>query len=277
MKAEQALQDPLIWFEGRYVRESRARVPVSDPALGWGIGLFEIARGYGGRAFRLDAHVERLMHSARALGLRVELPDLHPVVTRLFGENGLAEGAIRITCTGGGLRFVSVKDFPRQPANRYRRGGALLVANWRRDARAPLTGHKTLNYYANMIDRSAAGAQGAVDTLIRGLGGEILEGTRANVFSVKRGRILTPSLGAGILPGVTRSVVLELAREEGIPIREGRLTLPRLEASDEVFVTSTLMEIMPIRRVGQVQLGGPGEVTRKLRRAFARRVREECS
>ena len=277
MKRDAVTVDPVIWFEGRYVRESRARVPVSDPALGWGIGLFEIARGYAGRAFRLGAHVERLMHSARKLGLGVELPDLDPVVTRLFEKNGLSEGAIRITCTGGGLRFVSVKEFPRQPESRYRRGGALLVAVWRRDARAPLTGHKTLNYYANMLDRSAAGEQGAVDTLIRGLSGEILEGTRANVFSVKGGRILTPPVGAGILPGVTRSVVMELAREEGIPLREGRLTLARLESSEELFVTSTLMEIMPIRRVGKIEVGRPGEITRKLRRAFARRVRAECS
>ena len=268
--------DPVIWFEGRYVRESRARVPVSDPALGWGVGLFEIARGYGGRAFRLEAHVARLLHSAAELGLEVELPDLEPIVTRLFELNRLEEGAIRITCTGGGARFVSVKDFPRQPVGRYRRGGALLVAEWRRDPRAPLAGHKTLNYFANLIDRNAAGARGAVDTLIRGLGGEILEGTRSNVFSVRKGRILTPPLGSGILPGVTRQTVVELAREEGIALREGRMTLPRLLDSDEIFVTSSLMEIMPIKRIEGRELRAPGEITRRLRRAFTRRVRREC-
>jgi branched-subunit amino acid aminotransferase/4-amino-4-deoxychorismate lyase len=266
----------IVYFNGRYMDDTRARVPVSDPALGWGIGLFEVMRGYRRQAFRLEQHVDRLRRSAEILDLDASLPPLAPVIGELFARNGLEEGAIRLTVTGGGSKIVSVGDFPRLPTSAYRKGVKVRVAPWRRDPRAPLAGHKTLNYYANMIDRRHAGAEGAIDTIVLGLRGEVLEGTRCNVFAVHGERIVTPSLGHGILPGVTRQVVLELARAEGIELAERRVSLSELVEADEVFVTSTLMEVVPVRAVGEDEIDAPGDVTRRIRRAFSRATRAEC-
>ncbi len=267
---------PIAWFDGRYLDEDRARVPISDPALGWGIGLFEVARGYAGRAFRLDRHVARLVRSARELGLDVHLPPLDPIVRRLFERNGPQGGAVRLTCTGGGRCFLTIGPVRRLPRGTRTRGGVLRIAGWRRDPRAPLAGHKTLNYYANMIDRQRAWAEGGVDTLILGLRGEVLEGTRSNVFAVFGGRIVTPSLGLGILPGITRQTVIELCRGHGLAVAERRLPLRRLLEADEVFVTSSLMEVVPIRRVGARRIPAPGPITTTVARLYRGAVRREC-
>ncbi|RMF76216.1 MAG: hypothetical protein D6738_01915, partial [Acidobacteria bacterium] len=243
---------------------------------GWGIGLFEVARGYERRAFRLARHVERLTRSARALGIRVRLPPLDPIVERLFELNRRRNGAVRLTCTGGGRCFLTLGAIRRLPPGARTRGAVLRVADWRRDPRAPLAGHKTLNYYANMIDRQRAWAEGAVDSLILGLRGEVLEGTRSNVFAVFDGRIVTPSLALGILPGITRATVIELCRAAGLDVREQRLPLRRLLAADEVFVTSSLMEVVPVRRIAEQRLRAPGPVTRTVAGLYRTAVEQEC-
>lgn len=267
---------PIVYFDGALIEESDARVPIDDPALLWGVGLFEVARGYNGRAFRLERHLERLRRSALALGLDARVPPLDDVVCELFRVNAMSEGAVRVTWTGGGHLAVTVRAFPKQPDAFYRKGAPLRIAPWRRDPRAPLAGHKTLNYYTHMVDRQRAWDEGAVDTLMLGPRGDVQEGTRSNVFAVADGALLTPPRAHGILPGITRETVLEVAAARGIPQREQRVTFETLVEADEVFVTSTLMEVVPIRLVGDAPLRAPGPVTRRIARGFRALVHREC-
>ncbi len=265
-----------LYLDGRLMDESRARIPATDPALSWGVGFFEVVRAYSKRPFLLERHVQRLEASARHFGYDVELPELAEVIEELFEVNGIDGGYVRITWTGGGHLIVVVQEHQGHPPRVYRKGGALEIAGFRRDPAAPLAGHKTLNYLENMQTRWDAEGQGVIDALVLGMRGEVLEGTRCNVFARLGDQFVTPTVHQGILPGVTRGLVLELAADQGIPVRERRLRLKELFAADELFITSTMMEIAPIVRVAEHTLPGPGEWTRALRRAYARRVKKDC-
>lgn len=266
-----------VYFDGAIVDEAAARIPIDDPAVLWGIGLFEVARGYGGRAFRLERHLERLRRSAAALGLDARVPPLDDVVSELFRRNGLHDGAIRVIWTAGGHLAVTVKDFPRQPRAFYDEGAPVRIAPWRRDPRHPLAGHKTLNYYANMIDRQRAWDEGAVDTVYLDPAGEVQEGTRSNLFAVRGGALLTPRCESGILPGITRETILEIATAQGVPLEETAITLATIASADEVFVTSTLMEVVPVRRVDTIDIPAPGPVTQRIASGFHALVATECA
>ncbi len=266
----------IIYLDGRYLPQERAKIPATDPALAWGVGLFEVIRGYHGRGFQLGSHLRRLEGSARYFGIEARLPDLGSVVTRLFEKNALDGGYVRVTLTGGGHLIVSVNHWSPLPKSWYTCGGRLAIAPFRKDPRAPLSGHKTLNYLENMRVRWEAERHGVIDALVLGFRGEVLEGTRCNIFVARRGRLVTPSLKQGILPGVTRQLVIELAREASIPLRERSMRFTWLRGAEEVFITSTMMEIVPIVRVGDTVFPGPGPLTRILMRAYRERVAREC-
>jgi branched-subunit amino acid aminotransferase/4-amino-4-deoxychorismate lyase len=265
-----------VYLDGEILPEEEARIPATDPALAWGAGAFEVVRGYHRRPFQLSAHLERLERSAHHIGLDPRLPPLAEAIERLFELNGLDGGRIRITLTGGGHLIVVVQRHVPPPANVYERGAALSVAGFRRDPRAPLAGYKTLNYLENMSTRWDAEGRGELDSVVLGLDGGVLEGTRCNVFSVRGAELTTPRVGHGVLPGVTRRLACELAAELGIPVHEHGFTLPELLAGDEIFVTSTMLEVMPIARVGDGTIAAPGPITRALASAYRDRVEREC-
>lgn len=265
-----------VYLDGEILPEERAAIPATDPALAWGAGAFEVVRGYNRQPFQLDAHLERLRRSARHVGLEPELPELRGPIRELFAANDLDGGRIRITLTGGGHLVVVVQAHAALPDSLYERGGALGIAPFRRDPRAPLSGYKTINYLENMRTRWDAEGRGELDSLVRGLDGEVLEGTRCNVFAGRDGALVTPPVEAGVLPGVTRRLVVELAREQGLPLVERPLALAELLAADEVFVTSTMMEVMPIARIGETAWRAPGPLTTALSEAYQARIRAEC-
>lgn len=266
----------IIYLNGRYLAEERARIPATDPALSWGVGLFEVVRGYNRQGFQLKPHMARLMRSAKHFGIDTDLPDLERVVTRLFERNDLDGGYVRITLTGGGNLIVVVHAWKAPPKSLYARGGRLAVASFRRDPGAPLSGHKTLNYLENMRARWAAEEHGVIDALVLGMRGEVLEGTRCNIFAARRGKLYTPALAQSILPGVTRQLVIDLALEQGIEVSERRFKLKWLLESDEVFITSTMMEVVPVIGVAEDAIAGPGVLTRELMKAYRKRTCKEC-
>lgn len=265
-----------LWIDGRLVPETRALISILDPAAQIGFGLFDVARGYGGIPFRLDRHVARMRRSARHFGLRIRWPDavIARAVRGVLKANRLKDAYIRLVQTAGGSFMIRATPPPRVPAAWYRRGGAVAIAPWRRDPRAPLYGHKTLNYLENVRTLERAHRDGLADVLFLGLDGRVLEGCVTNVFLVKGGRLRTPAL-EGILPGVTRATVLELARSLGIRTSEGRV-LPRdLERADEVFLTNAMIEVLPVSRVGPRRIGLPGPVTRSLMAGYEMLVEKE--
>lgn len=244
-----------VWLDGKYLPEDKALIPAVDPAFLHGRGLFEVIRGYDGHPFRLRDHLERMRRSARRFGFPFRVPALEPVIRELSRRNGAPDAYVRLTLSATGRLLVQVRPRRPLPAAWYERGAKLLVAPWRRDPRAPLAGHKTLSYLENVLAHERALRRGYADMLCLGPGDEVLEGCASNIFLVFGGRIVTPPLGRGILPGVTRRVVMELAR-----VRERVVRLPELREADEVFITNALIEVLPI--------GKPGPVTRRLAESY---------
>lgn len=265
-----------VYLDGAFLEEDQARIPATDPALAWGVGVFEVARAYNGRAFQLPAHLARLRRSAEYFGLPAEVPDLDPVVQELLRRNHLGGGYTRITLTGGGHLIVVAQAWTPPAPELYLEGAALSLAPFRRDSGAPLSGHKTLNYLENMRTRWEAEEHGVLDALVLDFDDRVLEGTRCNIFAVEGSRLISPPLSQGILPGVTRGVVIDLARRNGLEVEELSLGLERLLGADESFVTSTMMEVVPVVRIGEAVLPGPGPVALSMARAYKEKVIEEC-
>lgn len=267
------MNTPRVWINGRLLPECHALIPALDPATQNGSGLFDVARGYGGVPFRLDRHLARMRRSARHFGLRLRWSDaaIGRAVHEVLKANRLKDAYIRLVQTGGGTFMIRATPPPRLPTAWFRRGAAVAFASWRRDPRGPIFGHKTLNYLENVLTLERARRAGLADVLFLGLDGSVLEGCVTNVFLVKGGRLRTPAL-EGILPGVTRATVLEIARSEGIRASEGRVVPRDLERADEVFLTNAMIEVLPVSRVGSRKIGPPGRVTRSLMAGYRQLV-----
>ncbi len=245
----------VVWLDGKFLPEAKALIPATDPGFLHGRGLFEVVRGYDGFAFRLEDHLERMRRSARHFGLRFRPPPLAPVIAELCRRNPAPDAYARITLSAGGHLLVVARRRTALPASWYRRGAKVLVAPWRRDPRAPLAGHKTLSYLENVLAHDEALRRGYADMLYVSLDDELLEGCATNVFLVVRGRLVTPALLPGILPGVTRKVVMELA-----DVRERTVLRKELGSAEEVFLTNALIEVLPV--------GRPGPLTRAVAAAY---------
>lgn len=269
----------IVWLDGRYLPERRAKVPATDPAVFWGAGLFEVLHAYHGRPFRARAHAERLERSAREFRIDARLPDLDRVVPRLLARNRVDEGYVRVTVTAGGHCCIYARPYEPLSATVRARGARLEVAPWRRDPASPLAGHKTLAYYELMLAREAAARCGAIDAILLDPGGYVLEGARSSVMLVVGDALVAPRPPGGprgILPGVTSRVLRELAAAEKISHRSRPVSFGELLEADEVLVTSTMMEVVPVARVGRHRIGRPGPVTRRLAASYRRLVEAEC-
>jgi len=272
----------LCYIDGEIFPLSEARVPVDDLAFQRGYGVFDFLRTYGGRPFRLRQHLDRLRRSAALVG--IELPwgraELEKIIRLLLNRSSLDEANIRLIVSGGSSPdFLTPPPCPRlvlivspvetYPRAWYEEGVALTLA--RRERSYPEA--KTINYLAAVAGIAAARRGGAVEPLLVDREGNVREGETANLFALCSGVLVTPSVG--ILPGVTREFLLELAREV-VPVREQKLSLERLYGAEEAFITATNKEVVPVVRVGERTIGAgrPGPVTRKLMDAFRRKVEE---
>ncbi len=264
----------LVSLNARIVSEEEAKIPATDPAALYGLGVFEVLRAYRGRPFRLSDHLARMGRSARRFGLnrRSIPPSIEEQIRELCRRNLLEDAYVRLTLTGGGNFTIVTRPLESLPRSGYRLGARVLLCESRRDPRGILYGHKTLNYLENVLLRDRARKTGAADTVLLGLRGEVLEGCVSNVFLVRGGRLVTPSLDERILPGVTRKVVLELARERDIRVQERLVKAGELATADEVFLTNSLIEVLPITRVGRKRISGVGPITRVLAEAYRSRV-----
>ena len=279
----------LVWLNGRVVDATRARVPALDRGLLHGDGLYETWRTYGGEPFAVAAHLRRLAAAARRLTLPVP-GDAADWVRRsrlLVRRNGLPDAAVRLTITRGdsGEAIVPerraaptvlllVRPLPGDLARRQRDGVRAVRLPFPRDASATWGGLKLLGHASAVAGRMLAAKRRADEGLYVTAGGEVTEGTTSNVFAVVRGALLTPPLEAGILAGVTRAMVLALARRGGLRVREAPLAAARLARADEIFLTASTVEILPVVRLdGQpVGDGRPGPVTRALQARYAAAV-----
>ena len=288
-----------IGIDGRVVSTADAVISVMDHGLMYGIGLFETFRTYGGEPFLLERHLERLEEGCRLLGIRYvpETGEIRAWLSRLMAANGLEEAYIRLTVTAGegalGLpsgdykapcQLVYIKPLPVVTDSLYAEGKALRLLKTPRNTPETPWRLKSLHYMNNiMAKRELQGDPEAVSLQAEGLmlteQGELAEGIVSNIFFVKNGILYTPDVGTGILPGITRAVVLELADELGIPAREGRYGWEDLQQADEIFTTGSVQEIMPITRLlesGKEQLvigdGQAGSLSQALLKAYRQKA-----
>ena len=293
----------LVNLDGALVPPAEAKVSVLDRGFLYGDSVYEVIRTYGGAPFEVEAHLARLAHSAERIGLapRWDGPRTAQELARTLAAAralgpapaaadvapwNAGEWYVRVVMTRGageiGLDPALAED-PRAvlvvqplagpPPRDYAEGVAAAIVGVRRASPAAVDpSAKTGAHLPHVLAVREARAAGAHEALLLDDGGFVTEGSSSNVFAVSGGRVRTPPLAAGILEGVTRGVVLRLARAEGVPVDEVALRPEDLEAADEVFITSTMREILPVVRIGgrEVGAGRPGPVTGRLHRAFRR-------
>jgi branched-chain amino acid aminotransferase len=266
-----------LWINGELVDEGEARVSPFDHGLLVGDGVFETLRVYNGVPFAWRRHCERLAHSASALGLTV--PDgvtLRDAADTVLRANGLRDGRLRVTITGGPAPLgsergeapptvlVAVGDARSWPPTER-----VVMVPWTRNEHGATAGLKTISYAENVRALAFAHERGVNEALFCNTRGELCEATGSNVFVVTEGSVRTPAADSGCLLGVTRALTLELCIEHGVRCEEGAVTPDELRHADEAFLTSTTREIQPIGQVDDVVLSSaPGPVTTRLAEAF---------
>jgi branched-chain amino acid aminotransferase len=284
-----------VFLNGDIVLEEEALVSVRDRGFLYGDGIFETLRSYNGIPFLLEDHLQRLASSAQALEipLHYSLEELQTVVENLLRLNRLMDAVIRITLTRGesphyGLQppeevqptlIIQSHPFHPHPEESYKQGIRLVLSPYRRSTTCPLARHKTANFLTGIMARQEATYKGAQEALFLNTEGQVCEATVSNVFLVESGRIVTPSLEANILPGITRKTVLGACQREGLPASEELFGIERLLKADEVFLTNSLMEIMPVSHVEDKGIGRtiPGKITHRLMEAYKRLTETVCS
>jgi branched-chain amino acid aminotransferase len=282
---------PTIWLDGEWCDRATAMISVYDHGLLYGDGVFEGIRVYGGKIFRLEDHLDRLYDSAKAIWLSIpmERQELAAVTREAVSRSGIAEAYVRHVVTRGvGDLGLDPRKCPRAsviiivdtiklwPEQVYETGLTVITAGTpipQRESLSPRV--KSLNYLPHIMAKVEGIQAGADEVLMLDSSGAVAEGSGQNVFVVKNGRISTPPPHAGILKGVTRQAVMELAEAAGYPVDQTMLNRYDLYTADEAFFTGTASEIVGIRQLdGRViGTGKSGPVTRDLRSRFHDLVR----
>lgn len=276
----------LVYLDGALVPDSEAKVSVFDHGLLYGDGVFEGIRGYSGRIFRLTEHVERLYESARSIALEPPMTpqEMEGIVVDTVRANNLRDCYIRLVVTRGvGDLGLDPRKCPRPtvfciadkitlfPAELYEKGLAVMSVSFRRTAPDALSPRvKSLNYLNNIMGKLLGNLAGVPEIIMLNPEGYVVEGSGDNIFIVHKGELITPPRYLGILEGITRKAVIELARSMGIGVREEPFALHDLYVADEAFLTGTAAEVVPVvaadgRRIAS---GAPGPITKKLMAAF---------
>ncbi len=276
----------IVYLNGELIEETRARISPADRGFLLGDGLFETVRVYSGKPFALNRHLDRLAEGARALDI-AGLPtvdELTRIANEVVSENGLKSARLRFTVSRGEegserpTVLVSATQFFGYSERLYLEGASAISLAGYRFSSAPLSTLKSTSFLGSVVARLAAGKVGADEAILLNENGEIAEGAMSNAFAVLDGAVYTPPASAGALPGVTRAIVLELSRRLGIPAEERSLTVDDFAGADEAFLTSSLMEVMPLTMLDGRSIGGgkPGPTTSRLSSALKELIRREC-
>jgi branched-chain amino acid aminotransferase len=281
-------------LNGELVPEGEAQVSVFDRGFLYGDGVFETLRVYNGTAFRSQAHWDRLRQSASLIRLDIPFTESDYIdrLERVVSANGLTEAAVRVTVSRGvgPRRFTlnyeqrpttifSARPLPGYPEEMYHDGVKIVIAATRRNSPDALNpAAKSANFLNSVLARAEAEDAGAFEAVMLNAEGFLTEGSTTNLFAVRRNELLTPSLECGVLPGITRATVLEIAPELGIKTAEAMLRPEDMWQADEVFITNSTAEIMSVVEVENQSIGDgmPGKVTQELHEAYRELVKEEC-
>ncbi len=275
-----------VWLNGKLVDEHEAALPVFDHGTLYGDGVFEGIRIYNGKIFQCQAHIDRLFDSARHISLAIPYTkqELIDAMRETLDANGRDDGYIRLAVTRGagtlGLSpfkcpkpnaFIIAASIELYPQEMYRKGLAVIIAKTVRTAAVMVPpSAKTMNYLNNILAKIEAVNAGVAEAVMLNTEGNIAECTGDNIFILADGKLITPPTSAGILVGITRGVVMDLAAKLGIEVVEKDITPAELYEADECFLTGTAAEVIPVTKVDgrNVGSGTPGEMTMKLTAAF---------
>ena len=271
-----------IYVDGKYYDERNAKISVFDHGLLYGDGIFEGIRAYNGRVFKLKEHIDRLFYSAKAILLNIPLSheEMTRAVVATCRENQIHDGYIRLVVTRGvgglGLNpnrckhpsvIIIADKIQLYPPEMYERGLDIITVPTVRNLHSALNpAIKSLNYLNNILAKIEANNGGCEEAIMLNAEGFVSECTGDNVFIIKNGQMFTPPLSAGALYGITRGVVMDLAREAGISVTEPNLTRYDMFNADECFLTGTGAELIPVVKIdGRViGTGRPGPITKSL-------------
>ncbi len=271
-----------IYIDGKYFDERTAKISVFDHGLLYGDGVFEGIRAYHGRVFKLKEHIDRLFYSAKAILL--ELPLSHAEFTAAVVEtcrrNKIRDGYIRLVVTRGigtlGLNpnrcknpsvIIIAGKIQLYPPELYQKGMEIITVPTVRNLHSALNpAIKSLNYLNNILAKIEANNAGCEEAILLNAEGFVSECTGDNIFIVKEETLQTPPLAAGALYGITRRVVLDIARESGLRVSETNLTRYDVFNADECFLTGSGAELVPVVKIDgrSIGAGKPGPVTQRL-------------
>ncbi len=275
-----------VYISGKLYDKENAKISVYDHGLLYGDGVFEGMRSYSGKVFRLQEHLDRLWDSAKAIWLEIPMTkeDMAKAVYDTLRVNNIVDGYIRLVITRGagslGLdpnrtsdpQVIIITDhIALYPKEYYENGLEIVTASTIRNHPVALSPRvKSLNYLNNILAKIEGLKAGCIEALMLNHKGEVAECTGDNIFIVSKGELLTPPVDAGILEGITRNAVIELARAAGIVTKEIPLTRYDVYIADECFLTGSAAEVIPVVKIDNRVLGDgkPGPMTKDLIRRF---------
>lgn len=283
----------LVYIDGEFTPKEEAKLSVFDHGVLYGDGVFEGIRAYNGRVFRLREHIERLHDSAKVikLDIGISLEEMEEIVLDSCRKNDLSDAYIRLIVTRGkgdlGLDpqkcakpsiICIAADIQLYPEELYEKGLEIITVPTRRNVPEALSPRiKSLNYLNNIMAKIEANLAGVPEALMVNQEGYVAEATGDNIFIIKKGVLITPPKYAGILEGITRNVVMEIAGEVGLQVKEELFTRYDVFTADECFLTGTAAELIPVIKIDDRYIGdgAPGEKTTKLINKYRKLTRTE--
>ncbi|MBZ0108379.1 MAG: aminodeoxychorismate lyase [Candidatus Scalindua rubra] len=278
-----------IFLNGRIIPDTEGSVSTDDRGFLYGDGIYETLRSYDGKPFKLAEHLERMRHSAKQLRILFEYTntEISEIIKTLIDKNNIQDAYIRITLSrgaGGGrlqmddniepTTLIQVKPFSPYDSKLYDEGMTLVVSDYRRSTTCPISHYKTTNLLKSILLKEEAKTKSAHEAIILNTDSYVAECVVSNIFMVSGGSVITPSLDTNILPGITRITVLDICKNKSIPISENHFTTDRLIKANEVFITNSLMEIMPVSKIDNYKIGKviPGMITQQVMSAYKRLI-----
>ena len=277
-----------IWINGKFAAPDKAKVSVFDRGFMYGDGVFETMRGYAGKVFKLDRHLDRLFESLDIMGIKHKYSKrrLRGAVYEALKINKLSNAYIKLAVTRGEGRFgishkdifspnvvITAKDFEGYPSHMFDTGLNANITGVQNE-RSIISNIKTLNYLPYILARFDAKEKGFDEAILTNMEGFVTEAATSNIFIVKNNRLVTPSVKSGILPGITRGVIIDIARKLKMAVREGAVSRRELFGADELFLTNSLAEVLPVTRVDSKRIGtgAVGDITKLLRASYQKAV-----
>jgi branched-chain amino acid aminotransferase group I len=296
MTSRAEMMDEIVYLNGGLVPRFEAKLSPFDHGFLYGYGLFETMRAYNGHVFRLDSHLTRLRCSAESIGLTHSvlttdegMQSLKAACTATVEANQLKDARVRLTVSAGEgdmtpdpgtcsapTILITARNLHPLPPEKYETGFKATVSSLRRNSQSPLSRLKSTCYMENVLARTAARASGYDEAILLNEQGYLAEGSTTNIFVVSNGELITPSLESGVLPGITREAVLEMAGTASIRATERLVKLEELVEAQEAFVTNSVLEVMPLVSVEgkPIGTGKPGRLTGDLLAAYRKLVHE---